>query len=189
MSEYLVLPARKECSMYNKMFKPLDTDPILYFKMYSNYTEGRIDDCCAFILMPSGLQRDWVCLQSIQFAFNKCGDVLGINIIFSGNESNIHKKVRETMEGMLKLKLQYGRGEELFVFDEEKKTFHLGIVPGKDTQAYLEGIIAFIKDSYRLQPDFAQDIKAQLLNKEYLAQEYSRLRWKPPEKESVCVLM
>lgn len=68
--------------MYNKMFKPLDTDPILYFKMYSNYTEGRVDDCCAFILMPSGLQRDWVCLQSIQFAFNKCGDVLGINIIF-----------------------------------------------------------------------------------------------------------
>ncbi|MDF1930899.1 hypothetical protein PGH45_13565 [Legionella pneumophila] len=62
-------------------------------------------------------------------------------------------------------------------------------MPGKDTQAYLEGIIAFIKDSYRLQPDFAQDIKAQLLNKEYLAQEYSRLRWKPPEKESVCVLM
>lgn len=41
--------------MYNKMFKPLDTDPILYFKMYSNYTEGRVDDCCAFILMPSGL--------------------------------------------------------------------------------------------------------------------------------------
>ncbi|MDF1930898.1 hypothetical protein PGH45_13560 [Legionella pneumophila] len=112
--------------MYNKMFKPLDTDPILYFKMYSNYTEGRVDDCCAFILMPSGLQRDWVCLQSIQFAFNKCGDVLGINIIFSGNESNIHKKVRETMEGMLKLKLQYGRGKSFSFLMKKRKHFIWG---------------------------------------------------------------
>lgn len=185
----MFLAARKEYSMYNKMFKPLDTDPILYFKMYSNYIEGMVGDCCAFILMPSGLQRDWVCLQSIQFAFNKCGDILGISIIFSGNEWNIRKKVRETMEGMLKLKLDHERGEELFVFDEEKKTLHLGIVHCKDSQTYLEDIIAFIKDSYRLQPDFAQDIKSQLLNKEYLAQEFSRLRWKPPEKDFFCVLM
>ncbi|HAT6957479.1 TPA: hypothetical protein JAN72_12015 [Legionella pneumophila] len=189
MSEYWFLPARMECSMYNKMFKPLDSDPILYFKMYSNYTEGRIDDCCAFILMPSGLQRHWVSLQSIQFAFNKCGDILGISIIFSGNEWDIHKKVRETMEGMLKLKLQHERGEELFVFDEERKILHLGIVPCKDSRTYIEDIIAFIKDSYRLKSDFAEDIKSQLLNKDYLAQEFTRLRWRPPEKESLCLVM
>lgn len=175
--------------MYNKMFKPLDTDSILYFKMYSNYTDEKLDNCCAFILMPSGLQRHLVSLQSIQFGFNECGEILKVVIIYSGNEENIQKKARETMDGFVKLKLQHERGEQLCVFDEERNILHLGLVPCNDSQAYLSDMIAFIKDSYRLKPDFAEDIKSQLLNKEYLAQEFLRLRWRPPEKQSFCAVM
>ncbi|MCL9685124.1 hypothetical protein [Legionella maioricensis] len=178
-----------------KMFKSKDADSISYFKMYSTFKNQTIKDCVAFILMPSSQQRHRVSLQSLQFDFNECGKILMISFIYTGHELDIQKKVDETMNGIAVLRRRYGLGEASGVF-RENNTLKLGLIDS-DPLSYMADNIDFIKNTYHIKADFAQDIKSQLTNQVYLAQEFIRLRGKVPEKtpgkaaeqETVCLIM
>ena len=171
-----------------KMFKSMEPESITYTKMYSSFIDEITEPCFAYVLMPSSPQRSLVCLQSIQFAFNAYGDVIQLSIFFAGQEKDIQKKVRDTMNGLVTLKLRHGAGRELCTFDENRNICHLRINGSNDSLVYLTEMIDLLKEEYWMKPDFVLDLKLQLLNKNFLAQEFIRLRGKTPERQSACIM-
>ena len=172
-----------------RMFKSKAANWIPYIYMYSTFKSETTEDCFAFILMPSSPKRGIVSLQSIQFDFNVRGEVLLISFFYSGHELDVQKKARETMEGIEALKQRYGRGQELCVFNKKSNTLKQRLIKCHGSLDYLSDNIDFIKDTYHMRSDFANDIKSQLLNPDYLAHEYIRLRGKVRETGSNCVIM
>lgn len=147
------------------------------------------EQCFALILMPNSPQRSQVCLQSIQFAFNRRGEILELSFVYVGHDIDIQKKAKETLTGIVDLKKRHQRGESLCVFNDSSNTLTISLVAGKDSKQYLSDIMDFIKDKYLMKTDFAQDIKSQIISEEYLEEEFIRLRGKSPEKQSFCCLM
>ena len=171
------------------MFKTKDKRTVTYVKMYSTFSDEVAERCFAFILMPISQQRRLVSVQSIQFDFNERGEVLVLSIHYSGHDRDIQKKVQETMKSIDTLKKHYGRGTEFAVFNNKKNTLKLGFYACSDSQSYLSAIFDLLSTLYCMKSDFVQDIKMQLLNQEYLASEFMRLRGKPIETDIVCVVM
>ncbi|MBL7481370.1 hypothetical protein [Legionella bononiensis] len=171
-----------------KMFKSMEPELITYTKMYSSFTDEITEPGFAYVLMPASPQRSLVCLQSIQFVFNARGDVTQLSIHYLGKEKEIQKKVRDTMSGLVTLKLRHGAGRELCTFDENRNMFNLRIDGSNDSPGFLTEIIDLLKEEYWMKPDFVLDLKLQLLNKNYLEQEFIRLRGKTPERQSACII-
>ncbi|KTD52863.1 hypothetical protein [Legionella quateirensis] len=171
-----------------KMFKSMDPESITYIKMYSSFTDEITEAGFAYVLMPASPQRSLVCLQSIQFVFNACGDVTQLGIFYNGKERDIQKKVCNTMSGLVSLKLRHGAGCELCTFDENRNFFNLQIDSSNDSSGFLTDIIDLLKEEYLMKPDFVLDLKLQLLDKNFLEQEFIRLRGKTPEPRSACII-
>jgi hypothetical protein len=172
------------------LFKTQALESIAYIKMYSSLSPTEASETSfAFILMPYSHQKHLVSLQSIQFVFNARGEVTRMNIIYSGDEFAIEKKVKETMAEVVALKLSHERRDALSIFNYERKNLEFSFVDLVEAPAYLSDIIDCIKRLYLMSSDFVQELKPQLLNPEYLAAEFAHLRGNAPEPRHCCAIM
>ncbi len=109
-----------------------------------------------------------------------------MRIIYFGHESVIHKKLQETMSGIVSLKLHHERKDGLCTYDSGCKMFESCFINPGEAYAYLSDIVDFLKVGYLLHHDYAEEIKSQLLNKDYLASEFIRLRGNASEPTHSC---
>ncbi|MDI1351529.1 MAG: hypothetical protein PSV35_01990, partial [bacterium] len=159
-------------------FQSKDLDVIPYCKIYSTFKDHTTEGCFAFVLMPASSKRALVSLQTIQFDFNAYGDVLAISFLYSGLTGTIQRMAKKTKEMMDILEYRYKSGDAEYSFDEN--ILRYGSCLNLCTQAYLSNTIDFIGRTYLMEEHFIEEIKIQLLNSEYLAKEFARLRGKRP---------
>ncbi|KTD77175.1 hypothetical protein [Legionella waltersii] len=160
-----------------------------YVKMYSTFTHVNTEKCFAFVLLPYSIDRSLIHIESIQFDFNRSGEILGLSIHFLGEEETIHQKAKETQASFVKLKEIHTKGNDLCVFDPSTSRLSLLFAPSKNSPLYLLDIINHIAEQFSMNPAFVKEIKDQLLSPFYLASEHERLSGRSQEKPSECAIV
>jgi hypothetical protein len=157
------------------LFHPVN-GTITYVKAYSTFRNNITEYCVALILLPIAQHSHWVSLQSLQFDFDRQGNVHAITILYKGREEDIQKKADETLNELFKLESSFGKEEcSSFIFNKADKSLKISFMPSAQATGYAALLFEALKKLYHMQEQFAEELKAQLFNSDYLAKEYFRL--------------
>jgi hypothetical protein len=174
------------------LFHPVD-GAITYVKAYSTFRNNITEYCVALILLPIAQHSHWVSLQSLQFDFDRQGNVRAITLLYKDREEDIQKKVDETLNELYKLESSFGKGEcSRFIYNKTDKSLKISFMPSDQVTSYALLLFEALKKLYHMQEQFAEELKVQLFNRDYLVKEYYRLvghAYFTKEAKTSCVIL
>lgn len=174
----------------SSFFKPANVHKLSCALLFASQNQIHQEICFKLVIMPYATPYSWLPWQSLQFSFNRYGDIVAFDAYFMHHENDYQDLANEVVCCVAKIKENHDIGHVICDYDIEDRHVSLPYW-GQAQSLFSADLIIQLLNLFRIGDTFQQRFLNLALDKTKLACEHERLFLSLPEpiEKSKCNLM